>query len=114
MRHCLVTSLLIWATIGWTPRVVADGAAPTATLTDGILEGTHFSPAENEVAFLGVPYAAPPVGQLRWKPPQPFGKWSGTRRATQFGAPCAQLPASWFPYIGWNENCLYLNIWTTQ
>jgi para-nitrobenzyl esterase len=66
------------------------------------------------VAFLGVPYAAPPVGDLRWKPPQPVSPWSGPRKATEFGAACPQLPARWFPYIGWNEDCLYLNVWTTQ
>lgn len=112
--HWQIASLLICATIGWVPPVVADGAAPTVTLPDGILEGVHFSPANNAVAFLGIPYAAPPVGELRWKPPQPLSKWSGTRRATQFGAPCPQLPANWFPNIGWNEDCLYLNLWTTQ
>ena len=85
-----------------------------AVTLNGTLEGTHFGPAANEVAFLGVPYASPPVGDLRWKPPQPVSPWTGTRKATEFGAPCAQLPANWFPYIGWNEDCLYLNVWTTQ
>jgi para-nitrobenzyl esterase len=89
-------------------------APPTVTLADGALQGTHFSSAQNEVAFLGVPYAAPPVGELRWKPPQHVRKWSGTRDATQFGAACPQLKANWFPYIGWNEDCLYLNIWTAH
>src|SRR5713101_70734 len=74
----------------------------------------HFSATQNEVAFLGVPYAAPPVGDLRWKPPQPVSPWTGTLKATEFGAACPQLPASWFPPIGWNEDCLYLNVWTTQ
>jgi len=36
------------------------------------------------------------------------------RRATKFGAACSQLPAGWLPYIGWNEDCLYLNVWTTH
>jgi para-nitrobenzyl esterase len=41
-------------------------------------------------AFLGLPYAAPPVGDLRWKAPEPANKWKGTRDATKFGAHCAQ------------------------
>jgi para-nitrobenzyl esterase len=83
-------------------------------LEAGILEGMHFSSAHGEVAFLGVPDAAPPVGDLRWKPPQPVSPWSGTRKAAEFGAACPQLPASWFPAIGWNEDCLDLNVWTAQ
>src|SRR5579863_3706590 len=42
-------------------------------------------------AYLGLPYAAPPVGDLRWKAPQPPAKWKGERDATKFGAHCAQL-----------------------
>lgn len=87
---------------------------PELTLEAGTLEGIHFGAAQNEVAFLGVPYAAPPVGDLRWKPPQSVKKWDGTRKAVQFGAACPQLAAGWLPYIGWNEDCLYLNVWTTQ
>jgi para-nitrobenzyl esterase len=87
---------------------------PTVRLEAGILQGTHFGSQQNEVAFLGVPYAAPPVGDLRWKPPQPLRPWSGRRKATDFGAVCPQLPAGWLPYIGGNEDCLYLNVWTTH
>src|SRR5258708_6954551 len=83
-------------------------------LEAGVLEGMYFSSQENEVAFLGVQYAEPPVGDLRWKPPRPANKWTGTRQATRFGPTAPQLPASWLPYLGWNEDCLYLNIWTTQ
>jgi para-nitrobenzyl esterase len=89
-------------------------AAPTVAVQSGILEGTHFGSAGNEVAFLGVPYAASPIGELRWRPPQPVSSWSGIRQATEFGAACPQLRASWLPYIGWKEDCLYLNIWTSQ
>jgi len=92
----------------------ADVPVPTVTLKAGIVEGIHFGPGQTGVAFLGVPYAAPPVGDLRWKPPQPVTPWTGVRRATKFGAACPQLPAGWLPYIGWNEDCLYLNVWTTH
>ncbi len=86
---------------------------PTARVQSGLLEGIHFGSNPNDAAFLGVPYAAPPIGELRWKPPQPAPKWSATREAGKFGSPCPQLPARWFPYIEGNEDCLYLNVWTT-
>jgi para-nitrobenzyl esterase len=89
-------------------------AAPRVMLKVGLVEGVHFGPGQNEVAFLGVPYAAPPVGDLRWKPPQPVRPWTGIRSATRFGAACPQLPAGWLSYIDWNEDCLYLNVWTTH
>jgi para-nitrobenzyl esterase len=92
----------------------ADVPVPTVTLKAGIVEGVHFGPRQTGVAFLGVPYAAPPVGDLRWKPPQPVRPWTGMRSATKFGAACPQLPAGWLPYIGWNEDCLHLNVWTTH
>ena len=88
-------------------------APPKVAVESGELEGTYFG-SENEAAFLGVPYAAPPVGNLRWKPPEPVSKWTGTRQAKQFGPAAPQLPAAWLPHVGWNEDCLYLNIWTAQ
>jgi len=89
-------------------------AAPRVMLKVGIVEGVRFGAGQTGVAFLGVPYAAPPVGDLRWKPPQPVRLWTGTRSATSFGAACPQLPAAWLPYIDWNEDCLYLNVWTAR
>src|SRR5580700_748032 len=65
--------------------------------------------------FLGVPFAAPPVGPLRWKPPQPDTKWSGLRDATNFGNRCIQTnPFEDMRYRdpGQSEDCLSLNIWT--
>ena len=66
-------------------------------------------------AFLGVPFAAPPVGPLRWKPPIPAAKWSGVRQATEFGLHCMQ-PTIYKDMIfrdpGISEDCLTLNVWT--
>ena len=65
-------------------------------------------------AFLGIPYAAPPVGELRWKAPAPATKWKGTRDATRFGAHCAQLHVfedMIFQDTGPSEDCLYLNVY---
>ena len=83
---------------------------PTVRLELGWLEGMQFNSPQG-AAFLGVPYATPPVGELRWKPPRPLSAWGGTRKATELGAACPQLPAKWLPYIAGNEDCLYLNIW---
>ncbi len=59
--------------------------------------------------FLGIPYAAPPVGELRWRPPLPHPAWTGTRDATAFGSSCPQ-GASVFGEQSTNEDCLFLNV----
>jgi para-nitrobenzyl esterase len=71
---------------------------------------------ENDGAreFLGIPYAAPPVGRLRWRPPQPAARWSGIRDASKPGNVCAQNGsiATGVPVTSTTENCLYLNVYT--
>jgi para-nitrobenzyl esterase len=71
--------------------------------------------------FLSIPYAAPPVGELRWRAPQPVAPWQGVRGATRFGPSCMQteLPegtgpwtAEFFPHVGASEDCLTLSVWT--
>jgi para-nitrobenzyl esterase len=62
-------------------------------------------------SFLGVPYAAPPVGALRWRPPRPHATWEGTRNANAFGSPCPQ-EASLLGPPSTNEDCLFLNVFT--
>ena len=68
-------------------------------------------------AFLGIPYAAPPVGDLRWKAPAPPASWKGVRDATQYGAHCMQshvFDDMIFQDGGPSEDCLYLNVFTTS
>src|SRR5262245_23109460 len=65
-------------------------APPRVTIDAGVLEGARFGAAPNEVMFLGIPFAAPPTGERRWKPPQPVEKWSGVRNAKTFGPGCHQ------------------------
>jgi para-nitrobenzyl esterase len=69
-------------------------------------------------AFLGLPFAAPPTGALRWKPPQPVIPWQSARTATTYGAQCMQPTRSktsvYYEYAGdqpTSEDCLYLNVW---
>jgi para-nitrobenzyl esterase len=64
-------------------------------------------------AFRGIPYAAPPLGDLRWRPPQPAKRWRGVRDASQFAGHCAQ-PASPFGLATTNEDCLYLNVYVPR
>jgi para-nitrobenzyl esterase len=61
--------------------------------------------------FLGIPYAAPPVGALRWQPPYPAAPWTGVRQAASYAPHCPQ-PASPFGAASTSENCLYLNVFT--
>jgi para-nitrobenzyl esterase len=85
---------------------------PAVQVASGKLAGTRLEGRSNTIAYLGIPYAAPPLGPLRWRPPRPAPKWEGVREATHYAPACPQLRASWLPFIGWNEDCLYLNVWT--
>src|SRR5262245_45723117 len=64
--------------------------------------------------FRGIPFAAPPVGPLRWKPPQRHAGWSGVRSAESFGMDCPQIPLPTEPSNGpgMDEDCLFINVWT--
>ncbi|MGV7206644.1 carboxylesterase/lipase family protein [Oxalobacteraceae bacterium A2-2] len=82
-------------------------------IADGALQGTL--EANGVRAFKGIPYAAPPVGQLRWKAPQPVAPWQGVRKTDHFGPRAMQLPLfsdMVFRSDGVSEDCLYLNVWT--
>ena len=76
--------------------------------TGGWVQGTT---AGTAAEYLGIPYAAPPVGPLRWQPPQPAASWPGIRAATSFAPHCPQ-PASPFGVASTSEDCLYLNVFT--
>jgi para-nitrobenzyl esterase len=82
-------------------------------VTQGELAGVPAQPYSSILVFKGIPYAAPPVGDLRWREPQPPAAWSGIREAFNFGSVCAQ-PDSFvhFPRNTVSEDCLTLNIWT--
>jgi para-nitrobenzyl esterase len=85
---------------------------PLAVTANGAVRGLAVPVSGGTVdEFLGLPYAAPPVGALRWQPPQPAASWSGVRDATQFAPHCAQS-ASPFGQASTSEDCLYLNVFT--
>jgi len=91
-------------------------APPRVTVDGGMLEGEVDS-TSGVTVFRGIPYAAPPVGSLRWRPPRAASKWSGVRPARQLGHNCMQGQpyGDIDPYAaGVSEDCLYLNFWTTS
>lgn len=93
--------------------VLSAAAADAVRVETGLLEGTA---AGDVRVYKGVPYAKPPVGDLRWKPPSPPQAWQGVRRAAELGPACVQ-PLNPSPYgtaapARLDEDCLYLNIWT--
>ena len=86
------------------------GADPIVTLRDGSVRGAADS---GGYEFLGLPYAAPPTGELRWRPPRPPAAWGGVRDATQFAPSCPQPNSSFgAPPPPFSEDCLHLNIYT--
>ncbi|MEA5461498.1 carboxylesterase family protein [Arcicella sp. LKC2W] len=91
---------------------IAQTNAPKVKTANGVVRGT----TEGDVAiFKGIPFAAPPVGEFRWRPPQPVKNWEGELDVSKFGANCAQ--AGWGAKPGTiaegsSEDCLYLNLWT--
>jgi para-nitrobenzyl esterase len=110
-------------------------AAPVAIIGAAALLGAAFAPAPDRptvqapagavrgqaadgiLSFKGIPYAAPPVGQNRWRPPAPIAPWSGLRGASDFGPACIQptprAPSIYSVDLGrTSEDCLTLNIWT--
>jgi para-nitrobenzyl esterase len=103
-----VRFLVVALTLGLAWLALAESASAsdlTVTTTDGAVEGT-LGPSGKE--WRGVPYAAPPVGDLRWQPPADVTPWSGVRAATSFAPPCIQLNSP-STTIG-SEDCLYLNV----
>lgn len=83
---------------------------PVVATDKGPVRGT-VTGTSNE--FLGIPYADPPVGALRWRPTQPAERWHGVRDATAYAPHCAQS-ASYFGVASTSEDCLYLNVFTPQ
>jgi para-nitrobenzyl esterase len=112
MRSVYVrTAFLVLAILAW---VVIGNAQLQVKTSNGSLEGT-MDKASGVRSFKGIPYATPPVGDRRWRAPQPVKSWQGLRKADQFSAKCMQgaiFGDMGFRANGMGEDCLYLNVWT--
>lgn len=122
---CTACAAVAGSAATYTPKRAAATrpAEPVVGTDSGTLRGTLAGPG---AVFKGIPYARPPVGDLRWAPPQPVAFWRGIRDARQPGSPCTQDPASLTPFISTlanaygntyqagpvrsSEDCLYLNV----
>ncbi|HTQ96939.1 MAG TPA: carboxylesterase family protein [Candidatus Acidoferrum sp.] len=96
----------------FTGRTAVAQNAPEVKTESGPIRGKASADGKVNV-FLGIPFAAPPVGPLRWKPPQPPAAWTEVRNTTEYGAHCMQ--AGFFKVVlsgpGQSEDCLTLNVW---
>ena len=106
-------SILLAIMIAAAPWVSATArAGETAKVAQGIVQGTH---EDGLTVYKGIPFAAPPVGELRWRAPQPPADWQGVRPATEFAPECVQGGGGAGPdgkTPAMSEDCLYLNVWT--
>jgi para-nitrobenzyl esterase len=109
-----VSSLINGSTVVLASILALSCAAPTACAVEnpiriesGLIAGT----VGDISIFKGIPYAAPPIAELRWKPPQPAPPWSGVREAKEFGSQCVYRGPGAFAGPG-SEDCLTLNVWT--
>lgn len=110
---CILIAMMAHCVLCAQNRSIASDSVqyPTVRTAAGIVRGI----SENGIiSYKGIPYAAPPIGEYRWRPPQPVRPWLGELDATKFRADCAQ--AGW-PAVsgkiakGSSEDCLYLNLW---
>lgn len=111
IRH--IAAALVVAGSLTTGLLAAD--APQVKVTGGLISGTSVEQDGQPIhVFKGIPFAAPPVGDLRWRPPQPVIPWEGVRTCVEYAPACPQ-PADGiysFAYRQQSEDCLCLNVWT--
>jgi len=108
MYRMAIAITVVWAIAGSSPAI-AQNIALTVRTESGLVSGNG-----NEIrAFRGIPYAAAPIGDLRWRAPRPAPAWQGVRDGSTFGPDCVQ--PSYYPELrgtGQSEDCLTLNVWT--
>jgi para-nitrobenzyl esterase len=114
---CVAIAALATALIGAPVANASTGSVEQAIIPHPVVvvDGGPILGAASSTGYVfrGVPYAAPPTGNLRWRPPAPVIPWQGLRDATQFAAGCPQLPST-FATPPFSEDCLFLNVYTTS
>ena len=105
----LAAGLMTWLPVPAASQTAAAVPGDPVRIDSGPIAGKLVS-AEVK-AYLGIPYAAPPVGAFRWREPQPVIPWTENRAADQYGAPCAQRGAARGGEPAFSEDCLFLNVW---
>ncbi|MFL6652828.1 MAG: carboxylesterase/lipase family protein [Sulfurifustaceae bacterium] len=108
MKTRLIVNLVSICAAAFGSLALAAPSDPVVNTENGVVRGAA---TESVAKFLGIPYAAPPVGELRWQPPHPAAGWTGVRDATQLAPHCPQA-ASPFGLASTTEDCLYLNVYT--
>ena len=108
-----LTALLIGAIAQSAAASVYDENRPIVEIQDGKLQGVE---EYGMLAFKNIPYAAPPVGEMRWRPPQPASRWEGVRDASRFGQACLQPLVKGLnsELVPGSEDCLKLNVFAPQ
>jgi para-nitrobenzyl esterase len=104
-------SVIAFSTVAVLP---VQHATDRVTSANGVIE-SKVVPKDGVRSFKGIPYAQPPVGDLRWREPRPVKNWTGIRNANRFGPQCMQWPpgnVDTSRSSGTSEDCLYLNVWT--
>jgi para-nitrobenzyl esterase len=108
------SSLLVVAFLLFGSAMVSAAILDPVSTDSGLISGTTGTSREIRV-YKGIPFSAPPVGQLRWRAPQPVASWEGVRKADHFGPVCPQARTnvgSSETQSSMSEDCLYLNVWT--
>jgi para-nitrobenzyl esterase len=120
MAVCLVLAIVTFLFYSFKSQIDDGKISDTVRIESGLVSGVK-SKSSDVVAFKGVPFAAPPIGELRWKAPQPAQHWQGTKKCDAFGPSPMQAkpvpfgvytPEFLIPEQPISEDCLYLNVWT--
>ena len=98
VRSTFALAVILVAAVAWAADVKVEQGRVEGTVEEGL------------TVYRGIPFAAPPVGDLRWKPPQPAAKWDGVRSAAEFGPACMQINAAIANLPAPSEDCLFLNV----
>jgi para-nitrobenzyl esterase len=108
-REFLLAAGITFFAMSAMSSAVAAESGPVVAVTGGQVQGATLE--KGGAVFKGIPFAQPPIGDLRWREPMPVMPWAGVREATEFGAPCGQTPVLQ-PAVAAvsKEDCLFLNV----